>query len=103
MTHVIADLVGADPSGWPEDADVITLPPEAGWSAGRNAALTRATGRIVILVDGSVEARGDVVEPLSATLEDPAVGLTARSASSPMTSATSTRPLGPTATRSRAT
>jgi len=76
MTHVIADLVGTDPSRWPEGADIVTLPPEAGWSAGRNAALTRATGRIVILVDGSVEARGDVVEPLAATLEDPAVGLT---------------------------
>jgi cysteinyl-tRNA synthetase len=76
MTHVIADLAGTDPPGWPEDADVITLPPEAGWSAGRNAALTRATGRIVILVDGSVEALGDVVEPLAAALEDPAVCLT---------------------------
>src|SRR5207249_1710620 len=36
----------------------------------------RAAGRIIVLVDGSIEAVGDVLSPLSAALDDPTVGVT---------------------------
>jgi GT2 family glycosyltransferase len=40
-----------------------------------NAGLRRATGRLVLVADGSVEPTGDVLGPLAGALEDPTVGV----------------------------
>jgi cysteinyl-tRNA synthetase len=74
VQHVVVDLTGR--GGWPEDVDVIRSDRGVGWAAARNAGLVRAAGEIVLVVDGSVEATGDVVGPLADVLEDEAVGLT---------------------------
>jgi glycosyltransferase involved in cell wall biosynthesis len=49
-----------------------------GFGAGRNLGLRQATGRIVCIVDTSVEITGDVLTPLSSGLDDPSVGLVGR-------------------------
>ncbi len=49
-----------------------------GWAAGRNLGLRLATGRIVIVVDTSVEVTGDVLEPVEAHLAEPGIGLVGR-------------------------
>ena len=51
------------------------LEPGTGWGAARNAGLKRSRGRIVLAMDGSVEATGDVLGPLEAALADPTVGV----------------------------
>lgn len=56
--------------------EIVRLVPGAGWAAARNAGLRRAAGRMVVLVDGSVEATGDVLTPLVEALADPTVGVT---------------------------
>lgn len=63
-----------------ELARVVHLPlrDHVGWAAGRNIGLRSAAGRIVVVIDTSVELSGDVVEPISAHLEDPALGLVGR-------------------------
>jgi cysteinyl-tRNA synthetase len=75
VQHVVVDLTRADLE-WPAGTEVLHLVPQAGWAAARNAALRRSAGRIVALVDGSIEATGDILEPLMAALEDPTVGVT---------------------------
>lgn len=75
VQHVVVDAAGTDPSMWPEGVEVVALTRDFGWGADRNAGLRRAAGRIVVVVDGSVEAIGDVLGPLEATLADPAVGV----------------------------
>jgi cysteinyl-tRNA synthetase len=46
-----------------------------GEAEGRNAALKQALGRVVILMDTSVEATGDFLTPLLAALDAPDVGV----------------------------
>jgi hypothetical protein len=74
IQHVVVDLTPGNM--WPDEAEVVRLERGLGWAAGRNAGLRRATGSIVVLVDGSVEALGDVIGPLAAALADPGVGIT---------------------------
>src|SRR5712691_6158366 len=75
IKHVVVDAADVDPRMWPEDVDLVRLPAGTGWATARNAGLVRAAGPVVLVVDGSVEADGDVLGPLAATLEDPAVGV----------------------------
>ncbi len=49
-----------------------------GEAEGRNAALRRARGRVVLLLDTGVEVTGDIFGPLLATLSDPTVGVAGR-------------------------
>lgn len=72
--HVVVEAV---PSGaeWPADVEVVRLVAGAGWARARNAGLERTRGRLVLVVDGSAEPTGDVLGPLDAALEDPAVGI----------------------------
>jgi glycosyltransferase involved in cell wall biosynthesis len=49
-----------------------------GYAAGRNLGLRQATGRILCIVDTSVELEGDVVAPLGDGLAAPDVGLVGR-------------------------
>ena len=75
VRYVVADVTGTDPSAFGDDVDVIALEAGTGWGAAMNAGLRRATGRIVLAVDGSIEAAGDVLDPLERALADPAVGI----------------------------
>ena len=75
MQYVVADVTGQDPSAFGEGVEVVSLEGGTGWGAARNAGLKRSLGRIVVVVDGSVEPTGDVLGPLEAALADPAVGV----------------------------
>jgi len=76
VQHVVVDASGSSARPYPGGADLVRVQPTSGWAAARNAGLRRAAGRIVVLVDGSVEAAGDVLSPLRSALEDPTVGVT---------------------------
>jgi cysteinyl-tRNA synthetase len=75
IQQVVVDATGGDVTDWPAD-EVVRVAPDAGWAAARNAGLRRATGKVVLVVDGSIEATGDVVTPLIEALRDPGVGVT---------------------------
>jgi GT2 family glycosyltransferase len=75
VRHVVVDGAEADDPPWPDTVEVVPVPADAGWGAARNAGLRRATGSIVVVVDGSVEPEGDVLSPLAEALADPAVGV----------------------------
>ena len=75
MQYVVADVTGADASTFGEAVEVISLAPGTGWGAARNAGLKRSTGALIVVMDGSIEAAGDVLGPLEAALADPAVGI----------------------------
>lgn len=72
---VIADVTETNPSIYGEGVEVVPLEAGTGWAAARNAGLKRSRGRIVVVLDGSVEPTGDVLGPLEAALDDPGVGL----------------------------
>jgi glycosyltransferase involved in cell wall biosynthesis len=76
LQHVVVEAVPASPGTWPDDVEVVRLVEDPGFGAARNAGLVRSRGRLVAVVDGSVEAAGDVLGPLEAALDDPAVGVT---------------------------
>ena len=73
--HVVVDIRGGESGAWPEGVDLVALEPGTGWAAARNAGLTRTLGRLVLVVDGSVEFVGDAVSPLAAALAEPRIGL----------------------------
>jgi cysteinyl-tRNA synthetase len=72
---VIADLTETDPATYGPDVEVLPLEPGTGWGAAVNAGLRRATGRVVVVVDASVEPVGDVLGPIESALDDPTVGV----------------------------
>lgn len=74
MHQVVVESVAAD-LPWPPDIEVVRLRRDPGFGAARNAGLRRSRGRLVAVVDGSVEAHGDVFGPLEEVLADPAVGV----------------------------
>jgi hypothetical protein len=55
--------------------EIVRTSAPLGQGAALNAGGRRAAGRIVILVDASVEVTGDIVTPLVAALEDPRVAV----------------------------
>jgi GT2 family glycosyltransferase len=73
--YVVADVTGTDPGIFGDDVEVVALEPGTGWAAACNAGLRRSTGAIVMVMDGSIEATGDMFAPLEAALADPAVGI----------------------------
>jgi hypothetical protein len=75
IQHVVVDAApGASPT-WPGSVEVIRLSEHPGFGAARNAGLRRSRGRLVAIVDGSVEAVGDVLGTLEQTLADQSIGL----------------------------
>jgi cysteinyl-tRNA synthetase len=73
--YVVTDVTGEEPASWGEDVEVVSLEDGTGWGAARNAGLKRSRGRIVLVMDGSLEAIGDVFGPLEDVLADPTVGV----------------------------
>jgi Glycosyl transferase family 2 len=74
--HVVVDLTGTFTPKSRKDIDVVVLPERIGWAAARNAGLQRSRGSTALVVDGSMEATGDVLSPLVTQLDDPSVGVT---------------------------
>jgi GT2 family glycosyltransferase len=79
VRYVVTDVTGAEPAtfgaGEHDDVEVVGLESGTGWGAAVNAGIRRATGRIVLLMDGSIEPAGDVIGPLTRALDDPGVGI----------------------------
>jgi hypothetical protein len=75
VQYVVADVTGAGPAAFGDDVETISLEAGTGWGAARNAGLIRSTGAIVLAMDGSIEATGDVFAPLEAALTDVGVGI----------------------------
>jgi len=77
LQFVVADITGDAAARWAErdDVEVVWLRDDTGWGAARNAGLSRSLAPIVIAVDGSIEATGDVFSPIETALKDPAVGV----------------------------
>jgi len=74
LQFVVADVSGEPASRWGDDVEVLRLEQGTGWAAARNAGLRRARGRLVLAMDGSIEATGDAIAPLGAALADASVG-----------------------------
>jgi cysteinyl-tRNA synthetase len=79
VQHVVVDVTGelGGPGGadLPDGTELLELEDGTGWAQARNAGLRRSRGSLVIVVDGSVEATGDVIGPIAATLRDPSIGI----------------------------
>jgi hypothetical protein len=75
VRYVVADVTPTDPAVYGEGVEVLALEAGTGWGAARNAGLRRSRGRVVLVMDGSVEPTGDVLGPLEAALADPSVGV----------------------------
>ncbi|HEY7400357.1 MAG TPA: glycosyltransferase [Actinomycetota bacterium] len=72
---VVTDVTGEDPARWGGEVETVRLEKSTGWGAARNAGLRRSTGRVVIVVDGSVEPAGDVLGPVVEALSEDKVGV----------------------------
>ncbi len=75
VQYVVADVTETDPAVYGDDVEVLPLETGTGWGAARNAGLRRSRGRIVLVMDGSVEPMGDVLGPVETALADPTVGV----------------------------
>jgi GT2 family glycosyltransferase len=77
LQFVVADVTGEAAPRWAgaDDVEVLALEPGTGWAAARNAGLHRSLAPLVLAMDGSVEPTGDVLGPLEAALDDPALGI----------------------------
>jgi cysteinyl-tRNA synthetase len=75
VQYVVADVTETDPAVYGEGVEVLRLEPGTGWGAARNAGLKRSRGRVVLVMDGSVEPTGDVLGPLEDALGDRGVGV----------------------------
>ena len=65
-------LEGMPPDG---DADIVWTSERVGHATALNMGLRRAAASVVVLLDTSVEATGDVVSPLVEALDDPTVAV----------------------------
>jgi hypothetical protein len=75
VQYVVADVTETDPAVYGDGVEVLALEAGTGWGAARNAGLKRSRGRIVLVMDGSVEPTGDVLGPLELALADPGIGV----------------------------
>lgn len=73
-----ADDAASERLGGLEGVDHAPLRDPVGYGAGRNLAMRLATGRVICVVDTSVELTGDAAASIMVTLEDPAIGLVGR-------------------------
>ncbi len=75
VQFVVTDITGEDPDRWGEGVEVVSIEEGTGWAAARNAGLRRSLGRIVVVLDGSIECNGDISLPIEDALSDPGVGV----------------------------
>jgi hypothetical protein len=55
--------------------EVVRTSERLGWAAALNAGIRRAGAPVVVILDTSVEPRGDVISPLVAALDDPTIAV----------------------------
>jgi cysteinyl-tRNA synthetase len=65
----------ADLSPGPLRLEILRADHDLGTGGARNVALRRALGEIIVVLDTSMEATGDLLTPIKEALEDPEVGL----------------------------
>ena len=75
VQHVVVDVTGGPTDAYGADAEVVPLVKGTGWGAARNAGLRRSLGRVVLVVDGSIEPMGDVLGRIERAFDDPTVGV----------------------------
>ena len=75
VQYVVADVTDLDDGAFGPEVEVVALEEGTGWGAGRNAGLRRSRGRLVFVMDGSIEPTGDVFSPLESALGDPGLGI----------------------------
>jgi len=75
VRYVVADVTGSPGDRWGDDVEVVSLEGGTGWAQACNAGLRRATGAVVVTLDGSIEATGDVLGPLLDALRDDTIGV----------------------------
>jgi cysteinyl-tRNA synthetase len=75
VRYVVADVTDQPEGAFGDGVEVLRLEAGTGWGAARNAGLKRTAGRLAFVLDGSIEAGGDVFGPLEAALDDPATGI----------------------------
>ena len=75
VQYVVADVTETAPETYGAGVEVLRLEAGTGWGAAVNAGLKRSRGRVLLVMDGSVEPFGDVFAPLEQALADPAVGV----------------------------
>ena len=75
VRFVVTDVSGLAGGVSGDDIEVVPLVEGTGWGAAMNVGLRLATGRIVLIMDPSIEAVGDVFGPLEQALQDPGVGI----------------------------
>jgi hypothetical protein len=63
------------PPGGPAGLEIVWTSQRIGYAASLNAAIRRAGGRVIVLLDTSIEPTGDVVSPLLAALDDPGIAV----------------------------
>jgi hypothetical protein len=63
------------PSGAPGHLEIVWTSQRIGYAASLNAASRRASGRVIVLLDTSIEPTGDVVSRLVAALDDPGIAV----------------------------
>jgi glycosyltransferase involved in cell wall biosynthesis len=73
--HVVVEARAEQEGTWPADVEVIPLSEDPGFGIARNTGLRRSLGRMIVIVDGSVEAEGDPYSPLEEALADASVGI----------------------------
>ena len=77
VQFVVADITGDAQARFKDadDVEVVWVAPDTGWAAARNAGLRRSLAPIVVALDGSIEATGDIYGSLASALEDPSLGV----------------------------
>ncbi|MEO8476773.1 MAG: glycosyltransferase [Actinomycetota bacterium] len=75
LRFVVVDTTDQPGGAFGDDVEVVRVESGTGWGAARNAGLRRSAGELVFVMDGSIEAVGDVFGPLGDTLADPTVGI----------------------------
>jgi hypothetical protein len=71
----IQPIQAAMPEGAAGRVEIVRTSAALGQAASLNAGARRATGRVIVVVDSSIEVTGDMTGPLAAVLEDPRVAI----------------------------
>jgi cysteinyl-tRNA synthetase len=72
---LLDELDARDPGAPGVRVEVVRLSARLGAAAALNAGIRRAAAPVVVVLDASVEATGDVITPLVAALDDPSVAV----------------------------
>ena len=75
IEEVAGALDAADPGAPGVVTEVVRTSTRLGWAAALNAGIRRATAPLVVVLDPSIEVKGDLLSALANALEDPTVAV----------------------------